>query len=438
MTETSYSKLGLKEVFSRASAISGQHWLALVFATFIKELLAIGIAGVSLMLLVERPVIALNAFLLARVSIDLILQPCIIRMVLGLCKDDTLPTIKSLFSGWRLHLSFCATALLFFAGIAFGLVLLVVPGLILMTLAIFWGLIMVEQRIMSPVRLFRMSFDLARRNFWTVFVLILCSAGVCLFPGLNLLAECLLSVWLGIIYLNSKAEAGGASDAEPTVESAVQKKPVLWIPSAVAASLAFSFSLAATFRVFMEARYIAGDSMEPVLACDSRILVDKVSVLKGKGYRRGDIIIFYPPESESGLKKNWDLPHIAGRLVTAPMFPNTPVFVSRVIGLPYEKVELKDGNVYINDKLLPEDEYVPERARYSLTKLSDIGYPDQRPTRYTGKEAPIVVPPGALFVLSDCRNHCEDSHNFGFVKTSDVVGRCMLQLTRRFQAFDRD
>ena len=87
---------------------------------------------------------------------------------------------------------------------------------------------------------------------------------------------------------------------------------------------------------------------------------------KIKDPERFDIVIFKYPDDESKL------------------------FIKRVIGLPGEKVQIKDGKVYINDSEIPlDDSFVPEKPR--------------------GSFGPYEVPENSYFVLGDNRNHSKDS-----------------------------
>lgn len=80
--------------------------------------------------------------------------------------------------------------------------------------------------------------------------------------------------------------------------------------------------------------------------------------------------------------------------------------IKRIVGLPGEKVEIRNGQVYINDQALHEP-YVREPAHY------------QAP--------PEVVPPGAYFVLGDNRNNSSDSHVFGVVPAAEILGRAWVR-----------
>ncbi len=73
-------------------------------------------------------------------------------------------------------------------------------------------------------------------------------------------------------------------------------------------------------------------------------------------------------------------------------------YIKRVIGLPGEKVEMKNGKVYINDKPLKEP-YVDEALNYEY--------------------GPVIVPPNGLFVMGDNRNHSFDSHYWNAWLTQD-------------------
>lgn len=93
-------------------------------------------------------------------------------------------------------------------------------------------------------------------------------------------------------------------------------------------------------RFVVEARYIPSGSMLPTIEIGDRLIVEKFSKYFREPERR-DIIIFNPPQAAviTCLGNNRTNPQIA--------------LVSRIIGLPREKIEVKNQQVYINDKTLP-------------------------------------------------------------------------------------
>ncbi len=78
------------------------------------------------------------------------------------------------------------------------------------------------------------------------------------------------------------------------------------------------------------------------------------------------------------------------------------IIVKRVIGLPGEVVEVKEGKVFINGKPLIEP-YIKEPPEYDTL--------------------PVKLPPGHIFVLGDNRNNSEDSSVFGPVPLKDLIGK---------------
>jgi len=135
-----------------------------------------------------------------------------------------------------------------------------------------------------------------------------------------------------------------------------------------------------------QAFYIPSGSMEPTLQIGDRILVGKFSY-RLRPIRRGDIIVF--------------------------RYPLGPArdFVKRVVGLPGETVELREGLVLINGK-----------------PLSEL-YPTALPggdRACTSTYGPKRVPTGQFFVLGDNRCNSEDSRFFGFVPAQNVVGKALL------------
>ena len=136
----------------------------------------------------------------------------------------------------------------------------------------------------------------------------------------------------------------------------------------------------------VQAFYIPSGSMEPTLQIGDRILVSKFSYRLGP-IRRGDITVFH--------------------------FPLSPArdFVKRVVALPGETVELREGLVLINGK-----------------PLSEL-YPTPLPggdRACTSSYGPKKVPEGQYFVLGDNRCNSEDSRFFGFVPAENVVGKALL------------
>ena len=140
--------------------------------------------------------------------------------------------------------------------------------------------------------------------------------------------------------------------------------------------------IALLINVFIgQATRVEGQSMEPNLHTNQRLVVEKVSY-RLHGPDRFDVVVLRAPNQGDDL------------------------LIKRVIGLPGETVEIHDGHVYINGDLLKEDQVSQET----------------RP----GREAEVLVPPLHVFVLGDNRNHSNDSRSFGPVPIEDIVGRAWI------------
>lgn len=135
-----------------------------------------------------------------------------------------------------------------------------------------------------------------------------------------------------------------------------------------------------------ESRYISSHSMEPTLQVNDRLLVDKVTYHFGPP-KRNDLIVFNPPNVL--LKQG-----IRGGII------------KRVIGLPGERVEVKGGQVYLNQRPLQE-EYLAAKPKYTW--------------------GPQVVPHNSYLVLGDNRNQSYDSHYWGYVPRDRIVGQAVVR-----------
>jgi signal peptidase I len=150
------------------------------------------------------------------------------------------------------------------------------------------------------------------------------------------------------------------------------------IVPAVLIALLINLFLAQATRVY-------GQSMEPNLHTDQRLVVEKLSYnrylrqyLGLPGPRRGDVVVIH-------LRSQSD-----------------ELLIKRVIGLPGDVVEIRDGLVFVNGLALAEP-YVAGETN--------------------GAYGPATVPPLNIFVLGDNRNFSNDSRSFGTVPLKDVVGR---------------
>jgi signal peptidase I len=131
----------------------------------------------------------------------------------------------------------------------------------------------------------------------------------------------------------------------------------------------------ATARVVVD-----GPSMRPTLISGEWIVVSKLTYKLGSP-RRGDVIVFLPPTNAQ-----------------------TDDLIKRVIGLPGETVEIRDGSVWIDGQALDESYAVGTTA------------PDNR----------WELGAGQLFVMGDNRQLSLDSRSFGPISLRDVVGRAWI------------
>ena len=137
----------------------------------------------------------------------------------------------------------------------------------------------------------------------------------------------------------------------------------------------------ALLRLTVQSYTVVMSSMEPTFQQGDCIMVSKVSY-RSSGPQRGDVIVFNPP---------------------APHDDSPYPFIKRVIGLPGETVEIKDGEVSINGTPLEEDEYIPIQPNYTMSTTQ--------------------VPEDEYFVLGDNRNNSTDSSKGWTVPRENIIGK---------------
>jgi signal peptidase I len=148
-----------------------------------------------------------------------------------------------------------------------------------------------------------------------------------------------------------------------------------------------ALAIALIIKTFLfQAFYIPSESMVPTLRKNDRVLVNKLSY-KLHDIHRGDIVVFEKPKSETSNIKD---------------------LVKRVIGLPGETVEGRDGHIYINDRKLDEP-YLPDGT-------------------VTGTFAAVTIPSNSIWVMGDNRSASRDSRFFGPIPESSVVGRVFIRI----------
>lgn len=129
----------------------------------------------------------------------------------------------------------------------------------------------------------------------------------------------------------------------------------------------------------MQGYRVSGACMEPHLYTGERVLAYKLAYLVHPP-RRGDIVIFHYPKQPSEM------------------------YVKRVIGLPGETVEIRNGRVLINGNLLPD----PHRTFAAH-----------------GNWGPKFVPHDQFFVMGDNRDVSDDSRCWGNLPSYRIVGRAV-------------
>ncbi|PZO39182.1 MAG: signal peptidase I [Pseudanabaena frigida] len=161
-----------------------------------------------------------------------------------------------------------------------------------------------------------------------------------------------------------------------------------------AQTVGLTIAIAFGFRVAVAQAYYLppSGSMEPTLQNYDRIVVDKLSY-RFQTPQRYDIIVFEPTNAVvNGCGLSLD--------------KQKSSLIKRVIGLPGDRIEIKEGTTYINGQPLSEP-YLVKAPEYELP--------------------PMTVPANSYFALGDNRNNSCDGHIWGFVPQQNIIGKATLR-----------
>jgi signal peptidase I len=179
---------------------------------------------------------------------------------------------------------------------------------------------------------------------------------------------------------------------EPKKKSfSILKEILQWIEVIVIAVV-----IALLVRGFLfEPVEVIGQSMQDTLFTNQRLITYKL------GYnfappKRGDIIVL--EFKEGVLNKLLPLPD-----------PNEIDYIKRVIGLPGDELDLRDGAVYLNGVKLDE----PYAKGITLKQSLDF---------------PLKVPEKSVFVMGDNRQNSSDSRQIGFIAYSRIKGKAVFRI----------
>jgi signal peptidase I len=182
--------------------------------------------------------------------------------------------------------------------------------------------------------------------------------------------------------MNAEETLVVTAEQKPAVSKVILREVVSWLW----VILAFLFITG----TIVQARVIPSGSMEKTLLVGDHLLMSRF------GY-----------EAEVPLTplhvRLWRDPKRQQIVVFRAPLPGTPDYIKRLIGLPGDQLEIRQGVVYVNGKELKE------------TYRAD-------PPNPTDNYGPVTVPAGEYFMMGDNRDDSYDSRYWGFVPRDNIIG----------------
>lgn len=181
--------------------------------------------------------------------------------------------------------------------------------------------------------------------------------------------------------------------------------------------------LAMLFRYFIGTPTIVKQvSMNPTLVENQRLWLDRWGRTMKKLPERGDIITFEEPLKSGFLASEIDQTNpvaVYEEKTGWDWFTHNFLeigkrsYIKRVIALPGEHVEIKDGSVFINGKKLDEP-YLPEGRVTEI--IGTTGFDD------------FIVPENYIFAMGDNRNHSTDCRAFGCIPLEKIESKVAMRI----------
>lgn len=182
--------------------------------------------------------------------------------------------------------------------------------------------------------------------------------------------------------------------------------------------------LALLFRYFVGTPTIVKqESMYPTLVQNQRLWLNRWGRTTKKMPQRGDIITFEAPtiktysaseiDNANPIASYTNQPkNVINKFVYYILEMGKDSYIKRVIALPGEHVQIKDGKVYINGEELQED-YLQSGI---ITTVTGIGFDD------------FIVPENSVFAMGDNRSHSTDCRAFGCIPLEKIESKVYIRI----------
>ena len=200
--------------------------------------------------------------------------------------------------------------------------------------------------------------------------------------------------------------------------------------------IALAVAIALLIRALvLESFYVPSGSMLPTFLIGDHVFVSKftygaripftdIRAPALRAPRRGEIVIF-----ELGRRRT-------GAICPADLCPKerTEDFVKRIVGIPGDTIEVRDGRVILNDVPVPvealDEDFVDDDGQAYRTASEQLGDVEHAVLDHPALPSPagrrITIPEGRYFMMGDNRDNSNDSRSWGTVRREEIKGPVVL------------